>query len=384
VQPRDLWAFATGASTASADYKINRAVPLLFGLTAISLAATEHVRDFWLARAANGKAIGAFALTEPDAGSDVAALKTTARAEDDAYVIDGRKRFISNAGVADFYTVFARTGTREDGRSEISAFVISARMPGFSVAERTEMLAPHPIGELEMRECRIAEQLGALDPERNHLGDERLVVGLVAFVAARNPGAERLLAKIAPRRELQERLDAGALQGDDVLALHAALCGRGGGCVAHEIGQASEIDLAVERHGVGLLVGQHVLAKRGAECGEPLDDGRQALLLVGTERRALAAMFGVKSIRREKQVDLIVTLRSWEEVPDVDRLGMEEEFVKILGVDIPQITIPVRPGRDLARLIEVAAFQTKLKASGYNPAKELNDRLITKMAQTSR
>jgi acyl-CoA dehydrogenase len=125
------------------------------GTYAISLAATEHVRDFWLARAANGKAIAAFALTEPDAGSDVAAIKTTARREDDAYIIDGRKRFISNAGVADFYTVFARTGTRDDGRSEISAFVVSARMPGFSVAERTEMLAPHPIGELEFKSCRV-------------------------------------------------------------------------------------------------------------------------------------------------------------------------------------------------------------------------------------
>ena len=61
-------------------------------------------------------------------------------------------------------------------------------------------------------------------------------------------------------------------------------------------------------------------------------------------------------------------------------LGMEDEYVKILGVDIPHITIPVRPGRDLARLIEVAAFQTKLKATGYNPAKELNDRLIAQMA----
>jgi HPr kinase/phosphorylase len=60
-------------------------------------------------------------------------------------------------------------------------------------------------------------------------------------------------------------------------------------------------------------------------------------------------------------------------------VGMDEEFVKILEVDIPHITIPVRPGRDLARLIEVAAFQVKLKASGYNPAKELNDRLIAKM-----
>jgi HPr kinase/phosphorylase len=97
----------------------------------------------------------------------------------------------------------------------------------------------------------------------------------------------------------------------------------------------------------------------------------------------VAAMFGVKSIRREKQVDLVVTLKEWEDVADVDRLGMEEEHIKVLGVEIPHITIPVRPGRDLARLIEVAAFQTKLKASGYNPAKELNDRLIAKMTKTT-
>jgi HPr kinase/phosphorylase len=75
-----------------------------------------------------------------------------------------------------------------------------------------------------------------------------------------------------------------------------------------------------------------------------------------------------------------VTLKSWNEVEDVDRLGIEQEYVKILGIDVPHITIPVRPGRDLARLIEVAAFQTKLKSSGYNPAKELNERLISRMA----
>lgn len=98
----------------------------------------------------------------------------------------------------------------------------------------------------------------------------------------------------------------------------------------------------------------------------------------------VAAMFGVRSIRQEKQVDLIVTLKSWNEVSDVDRLGMEQEYVSILGIDIPHITIPVRPGRDLARLIEVAAFQTKLKSSGYNPAKELNDRLISRMAAAAK
>src|SRR3954468_7634361 len=93
----------------------------------------------------------------------------------------------------------------------------------------------------------------------------------------------------------------------------------------------------------------------------------------------VAAMFGVKSIRKEKKVDLVVCLKNWEDVDDVDRLGMDEQYVKVLGVDVPEIIIPVRPGRDLARLIEVAAFQTKLKASGYNPAKELNDRLIARM-----
>jgi HPr kinase/phosphorylase len=95
----------------------------------------------------------------------------------------------------------------------------------------------------------------------------------------------------------------------------------------------------------------------------------------------VAAMFGVKCIRRKKKLDLVVTLKSWSDVDDVDRLGMEEETVKILGVDIPHITIPIRPGRDVARLIEVAAFQTKLKAGGYNPAKELNDRLIAQMTR---
>jgi HPr kinase/phosphorylase len=97
----------------------------------------------------------------------------------------------------------------------------------------------------------------------------------------------------------------------------------------------------------------------------------------------VAAMFGVRSIRHQKRVNLIVTLKSWNEVQDVDRLGMEQEYVKILGVDIPHIIIPVRPGRDLARLIEVAAFQAKLKSTGYNPAKELNDRLLAKMNPAS-
>jgi HPr kinase/phosphorylase len=90
-------------------------------------------------------------------------------------------------------------------------------------------------------------------------------------------------------------------------------------------------------------------------------------------------MFGVRSVRHAKRVDLVITLKEWDEVKDVDRVGMEEQYTPILGVEIPHMIIPVRPGRDLARLVEVAAFQTKLKEAGYNPAKELNDRLVAHM-----
>jgi len=125
------------------------------GTYAIGQAAHDHIREFWLARASGGRAIAAFALTEPNAGSDVAAIQTTAQAEGDAYVINGRKRFISNAGIADFYTVFARTGTREGGRAALSAFVVGARVPGVTVVERTTLMAPHPIGEIKFDNCRV-------------------------------------------------------------------------------------------------------------------------------------------------------------------------------------------------------------------------------------
>src|ERR1017187_88072 len=94
----------------------------------------------------------------------------------------------------------------------------------------------------------------------------------------------------------------------------------------------------------------------------------------------VAAMFGVKAIRKNKTLDVVITLKPWDEVKDVDRLGMEQDFVEILGVKIPHVTIPVRPGRDIARLIEVAAFHMKLRKSGYNAAEELNKRLIAQMA----
>jgi len=134
------------------------------GTYAISHAARDHIREFWVSRAEQGKAIAAFALTEPIAGSDVAAIQTTAQLDGDSYILNGRKRFISNAGIADFYTVFARTGTREGGRAALSAFVVGAKVPGFSVVERTALMSPHPIGEIQFENCRV--------PAENMVGNE--------------------------------------------------------------------------------------------------------------------------------------------------------------------------------------------------------------------
>lgn len=98
----------------------------------------------------------------------------------------------------------------------------------------------------------------------------------------------------------------------------------------------------------------------------------------------VARMFGVKSIRLDKRVDLIVHLKEWGNVNEMERVGMEEMTQEILGVKIPYVTIPVGPGRDIARLVEVAAFQNKLREAGFNSAEEFNRRLIEFMNHNSK
>jgi len=93
----------------------------------------------------------------------------------------------------------------------------------------------------------------------------------------------------------------------------------------------------------------------------------------------VASIFGVGSIRLEKRLDLVVTLRDWQELEEVDRIGLEQDYYEILGIRIPHITVPVRTGRDLARLVEVAALDQKLKSLGQNSAVEFNQRLLNLM-----
>ena len=134
------------------------------GSGAISLAGTPAQQARWLPQVAAGKAIAAFALSEPDAGSDVAALQCTARIDGEQAVLDGEKTWISNGGIADFYVVFARSGESSvepqagapvRGAKGISAFIVEAGTPGFEVAERIDVIAPHPLARLRFTNCRV-------------------------------------------------------------------------------------------------------------------------------------------------------------------------------------------------------------------------------------
>ncbi len=124
------------------------------GSGAISLAGTPQQKERWLTKVATGQAISAFALSEPDAGSDVAAMQCAAHIDGDHAVLNGEKTWISNGGIADFYVVFCRTG-EAPGTRGISAFVVEASTPGLEIAERIEVIAPHPLARLRFTDCRV-------------------------------------------------------------------------------------------------------------------------------------------------------------------------------------------------------------------------------------
>ena len=136
----------------------------------LSAAGDPALRARYLPRVAAGRAVPAFALSEPDAGSDVAAMSCAARRDGDHYVLDGTKTWISNGGIADLYCVFARTApavVRSDGSVEargITAFVVEATDPGFHVERRIDVIAPHPLATLRFSGCRI--------PAARRIGEE--------------------------------------------------------------------------------------------------------------------------------------------------------------------------------------------------------------------
>ena len=131
------------------------------GTGAITLFGTQAQKDAWLTKSRSGHAISGFALTEPRSGSDVANSTMTATLDGDEYVLNGEKTWISNGGIADVYTVFARTG-EAPGAKGLSAFIVPASTAGLTVKERLETIAPHPLATLKFSDCRVpvADMIG--------------------------------------------------------------------------------------------------------------------------------------------------------------------------------------------------------------------------------
>jgi acyl-CoA dehydrogenase len=196
------------------------------GSGAISLQGTPAQKAAYLPRVARGEAIAAFALSEPEAGSDVAAMACSARPDGDAVVLNGEKTWISNGGIADFYVVFARddhapgTPTRGEssagaarprGAKGISAYIVDAGAPGFEIAERIEVIAPHPLARLRFSDCRIplAQRIGeageGFKVAMRTLDVFRTSVAAAALGFARR-ALDEALARAMSRRMFEQRL----------------------------------------------------------------------------------------------------------------------------------------------------------------------------------
>ena len=182
------------------------------GSGALSLFADDALRARYLPRVARGEAIAAFALSEPEAGSDVAAMSCRASRDGGGYILDGEKTWISNGGIADFYCVFARTSPAERradgsaGAAGITAFVVDADNPGLSIAERLDVLSPHPLARLSFSGCKVdaGARIGA-EGDGFKIAMQTLDVFRTSVAAAAQGLARRALAEailVAREREM--------------------------------------------------------------------------------------------------------------------------------------------------------------------------------------
>jgi acyl-CoA dehydrogenase len=253
------------------------------GVGAISLFGSQQQKEAWLPAVAEGRAIPAFAISEPQAGSDVAAIATTASATAAGFVLDGEKTWISNGGIADLYVVIARTGEAPGARG-LSAFIVPADAPGLEIAGRIEIMAPHPLARLRFDGCRIPRAALIGEPGQGFritmatLDVFRATVGAAALGFARRAldealerasGREMFGAPLAELQMTQEKLAdmATAIDAAALLVYRAAWAKDAGAeRVTREAAMAKlfateaaqrVIDEAVQIHGALGLVSGH-------------------------------------------------------------------------------------------------------------------------------
>jgi alkylation response protein AidB-like acyl-CoA dehydrogenase len=281
----------------------------------ITLAGSAAQKARWLPAVAKGKAIAAFALSEPDAGSDVGALTSSARRDGDSWVLDGTKTWISNGGIADFYCVFARAqGTT--GARGISAFLVPANAPGLVVAERIEVIAPHPLARLVFEGCRVpASALIGAEGEGFKVAMRTLDVFRASVAAAALGFARRALDE-SLRHARARRMFGGAL-GD--LQLTQAKLGE----------MATEIDAAA-------LLTYRAAWRRDVQGVRATREAAMAKMAATESAQrvidAAVQLFGGRGVTRGEAVERLYreirALRIYEGATEVQKLIIAREVLK--------------------------------------------------------
>ena len=271
----------------------------------LALFGSAALRERWLPRVAHGDAVAAFAISESEAGSDIAAMRTSARRAGSGWRLDGEKCWISNAGLADFYVVFCRLP--DEGERAFGAFVVERDTPGFVVAERVALSAPHPLGTLRFADCRVDDasrvgEVGAgLKVALATLDAFRPTVGAAALGLARRALDEALAwarsrrvfgARLADHQLTQARLAEMALDVDAsaLLVYRAAWArDRGGSRITREAAMAKlHATEAAQRVIDGAV---QLFGGRGVVAGAPVES-------LYREVRALRIYEGTSEIQK--------------------------------------------------------------------------------------
>jgi len=289
------------------------------GSGAVTLGGSDELRAKWLPRVARGEAIAAFALSEPDAGSDAAALRTTAVRVERGWQIDGRKTWISNGGIADFYCVFARTNPEAAASKGISAFLVPADAPGLTISDRIGVMSPHPLAALAFNACTVPDEyrLG-IEGEGFGLAMRTLDVYRVSVAAAATGFARRALQEAL--RHAAGRAMFGTTLGAQPLA-QAIL-----GDMATDVDAAALLTFRAAWHRdtqPGRMTGVAAMAKLGAtELAQKVID--RAVQLHGA--RGVQVGEVVERLYRD-----IRALRIYEGATEVQRMLVGREMLK--GID---------------------------------------------------
>jgi acyl-CoA dehydrogenase len=290
------------------------------GSGALTLAGSAELQRIYLPRVARGEAVAAFALSEAEAGSDVAGMQCRARRDGDHYVLDGAKTWISNGGIADFYCVFARTqpaDVRPDGTSAaagITGFVVDAGSPGLSIASRIDIIAPHPMATLAFHGCRI--------PAANRLGAE----GEGFKIAMRTLDIFRTSVAAAALGFAQRALDESILH-----ARTRRMFGRR--LADFQLTQAALADMATDVDAARLLTYRAAWLR---DCGERVTKEAAMAKMTATEtaQRVIdqaVQLFGARGVMQGETVERLYrdvrALRIYEGATEVQKLIIARELL---------------------------------------------------------